>query len=101
MSNYTWKWNLDEKGFVEVPFEQYTECQTHKLNYVGKYLSPSIQHSNCGWHHATYYVLRNKLGTEEYVALYPEKENVNGRYINVSGNSLGAIAIATWSNVFN
>lgn len=101
MSNYTWKWSLDEKGFVELPFKQYTECQTKKLNYVEKYLSPSIQHSSCGWNHTTYYVLKNKFGTEEYVALYPEKENVNSRYINVSGNSLGAIAITTWSNIFN
>lgn len=101
MNNYTRKWSLEEKGFVEVPFNEYTKCQYSKLNYVEQYLSPSIQHSNCGWHHATYYVLKNKLGIEEYVALYPEKENANGRYINVSGNSLGAIAIATWSNVFN
>lgn len=101
MNNYTWKWSLEEKGFVEVPFNEYTKYQYSKLNYVEQYLSPSIQHSNCGWHHATYYVLKNKLGIEEYVALYPEKENANGRYINVSGNSLGAIAIATWSNVFN
>ena len=101
MNNYTWKWSLEEKGFVEVPFNEYTKCQYSKLNYVEQYLSPSIQHSNCGWHHATYYVLKNKLGIEEYVVLYPEKENANGRYINVSGNSLGAIAIATWSNVFN
>ena len=99
--NYTWKWSLDEKGFVEVSFDDYTECQLQKLKYVEKYLSPSIQHSNCGWDHATYYVLRNKLGTEEYVALYPEKENINGKYINVSGNSLGYVAKATWNGVFN
>ena len=101
MSNYTWKWDLDEKGFIEVSFSELNECQFRKLDYVKKYLSPSILHANCGWNHVVYYVLKNGCDTREYVALYPEKENTNGRYINVSGNSLGAIAEAVWSNVFN
>lgn len=101
MNNYTWKWSLDEKGFVEVLFNEYTDCQTQKLKYVEKYLSPSILYANCGWNHVVYYVLKNGSDTREYAALYPEKENTNGRYINVSGNSLGAIAEAVWSNVFN
>lgn len=101
MSNYTWKWDLDEKGFVEVPFSELNECQFRKLEYVKKYLSPSIQKANCGWNHAVYYVLKNERDTREYIALYPETENVNGRYINVSGNSLGYVAKEVWNNMFN
>ena len=101
MSNYTWKWDLDEKGFVEVPFNELNEVQFRKLDYVQKYLSPSIQKANCGWNHAVYHVLKNERDTREYVALYPEKENTNGRYINVSGNSLGYVAKEVWNNMFN
>ena len=98
MSNYTWKWKLDERGFVEIPLKEYNECKLQKMNYVKKYLSPSIHHANCGWDHAVYYVLKNEFGTREYVALYPEKENTNGRYIEVSGNSLRTIAKDVWNN---
>ena len=101
MSKYTWKWDLDERGFVEVPFEEYGDCKLEKMKYVEKYLSPSIKHARCGWNHVVYYVLKNQYGIEEYVALYPDEENTNGRYICVSGNSLGAIAEAVWENIFN
>ena len=98
--NYTWKWQLDERGFDEVSFADYTEWQSTINNYVSTYLSPSIEHANCGWHHCVFYVLKNKYGADEFVALYPDEENQNGRYICVSGNSLGAIAEATWNNVY-
>lgn len=94
MSNYTWKWDLDEKGFVEASFDEYTKCQLEKRDYVEKYLSPFILHTNCGWDHVVYYVLKNGCDTREYVALYHEKENINGRYINVSCNSWVAIVKA-------
>lgn len=97
---YTWKWGLGEKGFVEIPFTDYTDWQNKIRVYVEKYLSPSIKHAKCGWDHCVFYVLENKYGTEEYVALYPDEENQNGRYICVSGNSLGAIAEAVWNSVF-
>ena len=98
--SYTWKWQLDERGFSEVPFADYTEWQSKANNYVDAYLSPSIKHADCGWDHCVFYVLENKYGTDEFVALYPDEENQNGRYICVSGNSLGAIAEATWNSVY-
>lgn len=98
--NYTWKWQLDERGFDEVSFADYTEWQSTINNYVNTYLSPSIKYAGCGWDHCVFYVLENKHGTEEYIALYPGEENQNGRYICVSGNSLGAIAEATWNSVY-
>jgi hypothetical protein len=98
--SYTWKWQLDERGYSEVPFKDYTEWQSKVNDYVEKYLSPSIENANCGWDHCVYYVLKNQYDTNEFVALYPDKENQNGRYINVGGNSLGAIAEATWNSVY-
>lgn len=98
--SYLWKWQLDEMGFNEIPFADYTEWQNKVRNYVEKYLSPSIENANCGWNHCVFYVLENQHGTEEFIALYPDEDNQNGRYINVSGNSLGAIAEATWNSVY-
>ena len=47
-----------------------------------------------------YEIMENEYGREEYTVLYPDAENSNGRYMNVSGNSLGAIAEEVWKNVF-
>lgn len=96
----TYKWALNERGFEEVPFKEYTEEQKRKCDYVEKYLSPSVEHSRCGWHHVGYEIMENQYGREEYAVLYPDNENSNGRYMNVSGNSLGAIAEEVWRNVF-
>ena len=96
----TYKWVLDQRGFKEIPFEEYTEEQLRKHGYVSRYLSPSIQAAKCGWDHVVYYVLENQYGREEYAVLYPDTDNSSGRYMNVSGNSLGAIAEEVWRNVF-
>lgn len=99
-NNYTFKWDLNLKGFKELDFEYYSQEQLKKSSYVELYLSPSISHANCGWDHCIYYVFDNELYKEEYVALYPEKENTNGRFYCVTGNSLGAIAETVWNGVF-
>ena len=96
----TYKWALKERGFEAIPFEEYTEEQKRKLHYVANYLSPSVEHSRCGWNHVGYEIMENEYGREEYAVLYPDAENSNGRYMNVSGNSLGAIAEEVWKNVF-
>lgn len=97
----TYKWALDMRGFKEIPFSEYSKEQTEKREYVEKYLSPSVQHSRCGWHHVVYCVLENEYGKEEYAVLYADADNYGGRYMNVSGNSLGAVAETVWRNVFN
>lgn len=98
--SYMWKWQLDEREFSEVPFADYTKWQSIVNNYVSTYLSPSIEHANCGWHHCAFCVLKNKYEADEFIVLYPDEENQNGRYICVSGNSLGAIAEVTWNSVY-
>lgn len=98
---YKYKFQLDELGFKEIPLADYTEEQLKKSSYVEKYLTPAIKHSNCGWDHCVYHVLENKWGREEYVALYPEELNKNGRFYNVSGNSLGAILETIADGIYN
>jgi hypothetical protein len=45
--------------------------------------------------------MESQYGREEYAVLYPDTDNSGGRYMNVSGNSLGAVAETVWRNVFN
>ena len=71
----TYKWALDQRGFKAIPFSEYTEEQKKKCDYVDEYLSPSVQHSRCGWHHVGYEVMESQYGREEYAVLLPVDEN--------------------------
>ena len=97
----TYKWALDQRGYKAIPLNEYSKEQTEKRNYVEQYLSPSVQHSRCGWDHVGYEIMENEWGREEYAILYADPEDRGGRYMNVSGNSLGAVAETVWRNVFN
>ena len=97
----TYKWALDQRGYKAIPFSEYSKEQKEKCDYVEYYLSPSVEHSRCGWHHVGYEVMESQYGREEYAILYPDADNRGGRYMNVSGNSLGAVAETVWRNVFN
>lgn len=98
--SYSWKFTLDDRGYKEVPFEDYSKEHMLKNKYVQEYLSPSITNAKCGWDHCEYSVLCNNDNITEFAILYPDKENVSGRYYNVSGDSLGAIAETIWNGVF-
>lgn len=98
---YTWKWKLEERGFKRVFTANYTEVQEKKWVYVEEYLNNSVVEANCGWAKVRYEVYENPLGgKEEYVILYPTKDDTGGRCINVSGNSLGATAQKVWNNIW-
>lgn len=99
-NNYTFKWKLEERGFKEVAHDDYTVNNLNKHVYVEKYLSPSVSHANCGWACVKYYVLASEYGIEEYAVLYPDETCEGGRYYNVTGDSLGAIAKTIWRGVF-
>lgn len=99
---YTYKWNLVQNGFIELDWHFYSQEELKKSAYVEQYLSPSVKHALCGWDHCIYHVFANGYNDrEEFVALYPDEDETCGRFINVSGNSLGAIAEALWNNIFN
>ena len=57
----TYKWALNERGFKEIPFEEYTEEQKRKFVYVKKYLSPSVEYSRCGWDHVVYVIMSRSI----------------------------------------
>jgi len=99
--SYMWKFQLDSRGMTEKPVENYSDSETKKKNYVETYLKPSVSHANCGWKFCSYVVMTCEYGEEEYVMLAADENIKGGRYICVSGNSLGAIAKAVWQNVFN
>lgn len=102
MVNYIWKHVLKDKGYNALSEKKWNDVQRNKCAYVTKYLSPSIHYARCGWDHCVYTVLTNQYGyIEEYVELCPNAEDNDGCYINVTGDSLGAIAESVWKNVFN
>lgn len=102
MSKYYWKWELEAKGYKEeLKWRDYSDTQLEVSAYVEQYLSPSIHYAKCGWDHCKYHVIRCGHSSEAFIALYPNETDAGGRYICVTGNSLGAIAEAAWNNVFH
>lgn len=106
MANYTFKWQLEEKGFEEIPWKDWDNLPNGRLYkkkelYVGNYLLPAVVHANCGWARIEYKIFKDKFGGyEEYIALCYDNHNDDGRYINVSANGLGAIAQTVFNNIW-
>ncbi len=96
--SYTYDWEIKDSGYTELPLEAYSDWKKKARDYVEKYLSPSVEHAKCGWSGCEYHLFKNPFGDiDEYISL---DTDVRGRYINVSGDSLGAIAEAIWNCVF-
>lgn len=88
MVNYTYGWMIKDKGFVEVPVEEYDKYQIDMKEFVES-MSEVISKAVCGWSGVRYQVMRHEktLDTEPYMVLY-----CNGggeRWIPVLGNSKG------------
>lgn len=100
------KHTLIEEGYKEIPWREYIELPNgneyrKKDRYIGNYLLPAIIHANCGWENIKYKIFESKTGShEEYIVLCYDNHSDEGRYINVSGNSLAAIAQAVSDNIF-
>lgn len=105
MANYTFKWQLEEKGFKEIPWEDWDNLPNGRLYkkkdfYVDNYLMQAIRESNSGWENVKYKLLKKKEYIEEYIVLCYDTKTDEGRYINVSGNSLAAIGQVAFNNLF-
>ena len=105
MANYTFKWQLEEKGFKEIPWEDWDNLYNGRLYkkkdfYVGNYLMQAIRESNSGWENVKYKLLKKDEYIEEYIVLCCDTKTDEGRYINVSGNSLAAIGQVAFDNLF-
>ena len=68
--------------------------------YVSNYLMQAIRESNSGWENVKYKLLKKDEYIEEYIVLCCDTKTDEGRYINVSGNSLAAIGQVAFDNLF-
>lgn len=105
MANYTFKWQLEEKGFKEIPWEDWDKLPNgkgykNKDYYVSNYLTQAIRESNSGWENVKYKLLKKDEYIEEYIVLCYDTKTDEGRYINVSGNSLAAIGQVAFNNIW-
>lgn len=105
MEKYTFKWQLEEKGFKEIPWEDWDNLYNGRLYkkkdfYVDNYLMQAIRESNSGWENVKYKLLKKDEYIEEYIVLCYDTKTDEGRYINVSGNSLAAIGQVAFNNLF-
>ena len=105
MANYTFKWQLEEKGFKEIPWEDWDNLPNGRLYkkkdfYVDNYLMQAIRESNSGWENVKYKLFKKDEYIEEYIVLCCDTKTDEGRYINVSGNSLAAIGQVAFDNLF-
>ena len=60
----------------------------------------AIRESNSGWENVKYKLLKKDEYIEEYIVLCCDTKTDEGRYINVSGNSLAAIGQVAFNNLF-
>ena len=105
MSNYTYGWKLKEDGWEEIPWREWADlkgAETYgkKDFYVDNYLMQAIRESNSGWENVKYKLLKKDEYIEEYIVLCCDTKTDEGRYINVSGNSLAAIGQVAFNNLF-
>lgn len=102
MANYIWGWQLP-KEFKAITSDYMTQEEIDKRWYVSQYLEPSVHEARCGWDGIMYAVVDNDgKDRREYVLMFADRNDTpNGaRWINVTGDSKGAIAEAVWSLVF-
>ena len=105
MSNYTYGWKLKEDGWEEIPWREWAdlkgaETYCKKDYYVSNYLMQAIRESNSGWENVKYKLFKKDGYIEEYIVLCYDTKTDEGRYINVSGNSLAAIGQVAFDNLF-
>lgn len=102
-ATYRWGWQVSNEGFLALTTNYMTRDEVEKRWYVNEFLSPCVEKANCGWHGISYCVCDiNGENRTEFVLMFADKEDTpnQARWINVSGDSKGAIAEAVWSLVF-
>lgn len=101
-ASYVWGWQID-KDFLVLTHEHMTQEEIDKRWYVSQFLDPSVKEAKCGWYGVCYCVGDiNGKNRREYVLMFAEANDTPraARWINVTGDSKGAIAEAVWSLVF-
>lgn len=102
-ASYQWGWQISEMGFKAITADHLTPEELHKRWYVLHFLDPSVDNADCGWHGIDYCVCDiDGNDRREFVLMYADRSDSpnRARWINVTGDSKGAIAEAVWSLVF-
>ena len=87
MKNYSYGWQLENLGYVEIPESEYTESMKDMKNYI-EMLSKVVIEAKCGWHSVEYKVMKREIGgNNEYMVLCVDGRGE--RYIPINGNSKG------------
>ena len=101
--NYLWGWQVAERGFAALTSEHMTAGETDKKQFVDLFLDPCVREAKCGWPRVDY-VVCEIAGEDrtEFVLMSGGRNDPPraARWINVTGDSKGAIAEAVWGLVF-
>ena len=102
MKNYMHKFDIEERGYVEVEQNTMSKCELEKSEFVRGYLASTLRASNCGWDWADYKVMETPSGHRtEFLVLWAEAVEKSGsRWINVTGDSLGSVMCAMCDNLW-
>ena len=100
MKGYLYEFEIKDRGYVKS--EKYTTGERNKSRYVMNHLMPALHYSKCGWNAVEYKVMETPSGIRtEFLVLWAEAVEKSGsRWINVTGNSLGAIMCAMCDNLW-
>lgn len=98
MKNYTYGWELKQKGWTEIPEDSYSVYQQDRAQYI-KMLSEAVAKAKCGWSGVKYAVMQHiSDAIEEYMVLWVE--DGGSRWIPISGNSLGCCLSVLGENLW-
>lgn len=87
MKNYTYGWELKNKGWSEIPEDSYSDSQKNMAEYISL-LSEAVNKAKCGWGGVRYAVMQHTSDAiEEYMVLWVE--DGGSRWIPIGGNSKG------------
>lgn len=98
MKNYTYGWELKQRGWSEIPEDSYSVYQKSRAEYI-VILSEAANKAKCGWSGVRYAVMQHTSDAiEEYMVLWVE--DGGSRWIPISGNSLGCCLSVLGENLW-
>lgn len=102
MKNYAHEHQIKERGYIDLLPEEMTSCELEKYEFVKNHLARTLYEANCGWNNLEYKVMKTPSGIRtEFLVLWAEVIGYSGsRWINVTGNSLGAVMCAMCDNLW-
>ena len=98
MKNYTFGWELKQRGWSEIPEDSYSEYQRDRAKYIAL-LSEAVSKAKCGWSGVKYAVMQNSNDAiAEYMVLWVE--GGGSRWIPIDGNSKGCCLSTLGENLW-